>query len=105
MEIGGVYQRYCAPLLRTAVIGAPPERLRRLADTSLDANAAAVRELAARPDDGVTSQAAMKALAGLGPDVRMRGYFGYAVGIGFPPSWVERSARSPLADTAMLERA
>ena len=21
----------------------------------------------------------------------MRGYFGYAVGIGFPPSWVERS--------------
>jgi Xaa-Pro aminopeptidase len=33
----------------------------------------------------------MRSLTGLDAAVKMRGYFGYAVGIGFPPSWVERS--------------
>ena len=103
MEIGGVYQRYCAPLLRTAVIGAPPERLRRLADTSLDAMRLLFENLRPGRTMGDVASAAMKALAGLGPDVRMRGYFGYAVGIGFPPSWVERSAEIAVGRTDMLE--
>ena len=47
--------------------------------------------LAAGRTAGDVASAAMQALGGLGPGVRMRGYFGYAVGIGFPPSWVERS--------------
>jgi len=91
MEIGGVYQRYCAPLLRTAVIGKPSGRLRHLADVSLSAMELLFANLSAGRTAGDVASAAMKALAGLDPEVRMRGYFGYAVGIGFPPSWVERS--------------
>ena len=91
MEIGGVYQRYCAPLLRTAVIGKPGPRLRHLADVSLSAMELLFANLSAGRTAGDVASAAMKALAGLDPEVRMRGYFGYAVGIGFPPSWVERS--------------
>ena len=91
MEIGAVYQRYCAPLLRTAVIGKPSPRLRHLADVSLAAMDLLFANLSAGRTAGDVARAAMKALAGLDPEVRMRGYFGYAVGIGFPPSWVERS--------------
>ena len=95
MEIGGVYQRYCAPLLRTAVIGNPPDRLQRLADTSLRAMDRLFANLHPGRTMGDVASAAMQALADVDPDVRMRGYFGYSIGIGFPPSWVERSSRSP----------
>jgi Xaa-Pro aminopeptidase len=91
MEIGAVYQRYCAALLRTAVIGTPPARLRKLADVSLAAMDRLFANLRPGRTMGDVASAAMGALHGLGADVRMRGYFGYAVGIGFPPSWVERS--------------
>jgi Xaa-Pro aminopeptidase len=91
MEIGAVYQRYCAPLLRTAVVGSPPARLRELADVSLAAMNLLFQNLRAGRTVGEVASAAMKPLAALGADVRMRGYFGYTVGIGFPPSWVERS--------------
>ena len=91
MEIGGVYQRYCAPLLRTAVIGRPGPQLRHLADVSLAAMDLLFANLAAGRTAGDVASAAMKVLTRLGSEVRMRGYFGYAVGIGFPPSWVERS--------------
>jgi Xaa-Pro aminopeptidase len=91
MEIGAVYQRYCAPLLRTAVIGEPSAQLRRLADISLHAMELLFDNLRAGRTMGDVAAAAMQALQGLSPGVRMRGYFGYSVGIGFPPSWVERS--------------
>jgi Xaa-Pro aminopeptidase len=91
MEISGVYQRYCAPLLRTAVVGRPPDALRRLADVSLRAMDALYANLAPGRSMGDVASAAMQALGGLDATVRMRGYFGYSVGIGFPPSWVERS--------------
>lgn len=91
MEFGGVFQRYCAPLLRTAVIGKPSPELRHLCDTSLSAMDLLYRHLRPGRNIDEVARAAAKALADLDPSVQMRGYFGYAVGIGFPPSWGERS--------------
>ena len=91
MEFGAVFQRYCAPLLRTAVIGTPSPALRRLCDTSLRAMDLLYQHLRPGRPMGEVARAATKALADIEPTVKMRGYFGYAVGIGFPPSWVERS--------------
>ncbi|MEP7064173.1 MAG: Xaa-Pro peptidase family protein [Betaproteobacteria bacterium] len=102
MEIGGVYQRYCAPLLRTAVIGPPPEALRRLGDVSLRAMEMLLANLVPGRSMGDVASAAMQALAGLDAAVRMRGYFGYSVGIGFPPSWVERSVEIAEGRTDVL---
>ncbi|HKW48655.1 MAG TPA: Xaa-Pro peptidase family protein [Gemmatimonadaceae bacterium] len=103
MEIGAVYQRYCAPLLRTAVIEKPNPQLQQLADVSLAAMELLFANLRAGRTAGDVASAAMKALSGLGPEVRMRGYFGYAVGIGFPPSWVERSTEIAVGRGEMLE--
>jgi len=102
MEIGGVYQRYCAPLLRTAVIGEPPDRLRKLADVSLLAMEKLFENLRPGRAMGDVASAAMEALAGLDPAVKMRGYFGYAVGASFPPSWVERSVEIAVGRTECL---
>ena len=57
----------------------------------------------ARADDGRRATAAMQALADVDPAVRMRGYFGYSIGIGFPPSWVERSVEIAVGRTDVLE--
>src|SRR4029078_6329463 len=70
MEIGGVYQRYCAPLLRTAVIGKPRGGFRHLADVSLSAMELLFANLSAGRTAGDVASAAMKALAGLDPEVR-----------------------------------
>ena len=51
---------------------------------------------------GDVASAAMEALAGLDPAVKMRGYFGYAVGASFPPSWVERSVEIAVGRTELL---
>jgi Xaa-Pro dipeptidase len=91
MEFGGVYQRYCAPLIRTAVLGAPPDRMRRLADQSLETLRILYEEIRpGRTMDEVARATTARAPA-LDPDVRTRGYYGYSVGIGFPPVWVEHS--------------
>lgn len=103
MELGGVYQRYCAPLLRTAVLGKPPDRLRRLADASLRAMDMLFASLRPGRTMGDVASAAMQALADVDPAVRMRGYFGYSIGIGFPPSWVERSVEIAVERKDVLE--
>jgi len=91
MELGGVHQRYCAPLLRTAVLGAAPPALARLADTSLQAMSLLFAALRPGRTLGDVASEAMRGLSALDPAIKMRGYFGYSIGIGFPPSWVERS--------------
>ena len=52
---------------------------------------------------GDVASAAMPALAQVDPAVRMRGYFGYSIGIGFPPSWVERSVEIAVGRKDVLE--
>jgi Xaa-Pro dipeptidase len=91
MEFGGVYQRYCAPLIRTAVLGPPSDEVRRLADQSLQTLELLYENIRpGRTMDEVT-RATNAAVPLLDGQAKTRGYFGYSVGIGFPPVWVEHS--------------
>jgi Xaa-Pro aminopeptidase len=103
MELGGVYQRYCAPLLRTAVVGEPSVRLRRLADASLRTVDLVLDNLRPGRTMDEIARAAAKGYADVDPAVRMRGYHGYSVGIGFPPVWVERSVEIVEGSSDVLE--
>ncbi len=91
MEFGGVYQRYSAPLLRTAVIGPPDARQQRLAEAALDT----LERLyaAVKPGRSVAAVAreAAKGYAHLLDEIQTRGYHAYSVGLTFPPVWVEHS--------------
>jgi len=102
MEFGGVYQRYCAPLIRTAVLGPPSDEMCRLADQSLrtlEILYATIRPGLSMHEVAATVSAKAPALAGA---VRTRGYYGYSVGIGFPPVWVEHSLGIAEGTTALL---
>jgi len=91
MEFGGVWQRYCAPLLRTAVLGPPSALQRRLGEAALDT----LERLYAAVKPGRTvaevSRETEKGYAHLLDEIQTRSYHAYSVGISFPPVWVEHS--------------
>ena len=91
IELGAVYQRYTAPLYGTAVMGRPPERLRRLADTALATVALLYENVRAGRTAHDVARAAAKGLAGVDPEVYLSEYHAYPVGLGFPPEWPEDS--------------
>lgn len=88
-EHGGVWHRYTAPLMRTAVVGEPSDGMRRMYDAcaeALEATLAAIRPGALSED----AQAACQAVIdrnGYEPNFRRR--VGYAVGLSFGPGWPE----------------
>ena len=92
MEMTGIYNRYSAPIFRTASLGKPSDEVLRLLDTA-DATLEKQFELAKPgvPAKEVASELkalAKKMLKGL---VAPRELYAYSVGIGFPPDWVEHS--------------
>jgi Xaa-Pro dipeptidase len=92
LEFGGVYNRYTAPMMRTAHIGAPDDQVRRVTDAVKDC---VERILAAVKPGRTAHDVAVEAGKGLKPvsDIAWHtGVYGYAVGGQFPPSWAERSA-------------
>lgn len=91
LEIGGVERRYNAVAMQTFVVpGAPPsDAAKRLYDTVLNC----LRLGLDRLEPGVPAREVEAPALGLlrregfGEGFRMR--FGYGVGIGYPPSWLE----------------
>ncbi|QPL45796.1 aminopeptidase P family protein [Halomonas sp. A40-4] len=89
LEFGAAYQRYTAPMMRTAVTGTPSSALsatRDLCRSMFEALCAAMRPGNTFDD---AAQAADALLAPQRDQLFFSGVFGYAVGAQFPPSWVE----------------
>ncbi len=86
MEMGGVYNRYCAPMMRTSVLGAASKELKQLAEISR----ATLELLPKHVKPGLTAHEVSvnigKELAPLSRGY-YHAYFGYSVGVGFPPHW------------------
>jgi ectoine hydrolase len=89
IELAGVYRRYHAPVARTIMLGAPPQRLATTAAVVRDGMATVlgqlrpgrtVREVHAAWDAVITAQGLTKASR-----------IGYSIGLGFPPDWGERT--------------
>jgi Xaa-Pro dipeptidase len=91
MEFGGVYQRYCAPLIRTVVLGPASDQVRRLADQSLRTLQVLYENIRPGRTMDDVALATTAAVPSLDDQTKTRGYYGYSVGIGFPPVWVEHS--------------
>ena len=90
IEIAGCYRRYHAPLARTIFIGDPPKIVSDTAKVCVEGINAAME--AAKP--GVTCEEVERVWQttinkyGLEKESRM----GYAVGIGYPPVWMENTS-------------
>ena len=89
LELTGEFKRYTAPSMRTAIIGRPSDEQRRVAQASQDA-VAAILEIA-RPGvpASAVAQAGLKYIQPVEREIVFHYNFGYPVGIGYPPSWIE----------------
>ncbi|XGA79778.1 Xaa-Pro peptidase family protein [Halomonas sp. CH40] len=89
LEFGSAYQRYTAPMMRTAVAGRASTEMQAVRDTCRGIYEALISTM--RPGN-TFDDAAKAAEAVLAPHAQrlfFSGVFGYAVGAQFPPSWVE----------------
>jgi Xaa-Pro dipeptidase len=92
LELTAQIRRYCAPLMRTVIVGEPSAEQRRAAEAG--ARAVEVVVETARPgvaaaDVARAAGAVVAPFVGEG-GLMFHGNFGYTVGIGYPPSWSER---------------
>jgi Xaa-Pro dipeptidase len=89
IEVTGQRKRYTAPLMRTAIIGKPSAQQRRIADASAGAVAAILATARAGTPACDIAAAALKPIAPVLDKVIFHHNFGYPVGVGYPPSWIE----------------
>lgn len=78
-EVGAFVHRYCCPLSRTVYLGTPPERLRHVHRTVLDAFLSALAAVRPGATCGDVHRAFAKVFAGKG--VRKESRIGYSLGI------------------------
>ena len=98
IELSGVYGRYNAPIMRTGVVGDPTPEVEELATYSN----LCIDTIIGMMKDGVE----IPSLAAAGTEVLepLRGkiifhyLYGYPIGVGFPPNWIENPAAYLSAD-------
>ena len=85
MEVSACFERYSAPALRAVSIGEPPKEARR----AFEACKASVTTTLANLRPGASAREAAcragRALRAIAPDLVWHGYYGYSVGLNFPP--------------------
>ena len=89
LELTGQHRRYVAPVMRTATVGTATAEHRRLAQASADAVAAILETARAGTPARTVAEAGLRYIRPVERDIVFHHYFGYPVGIGYPPSWIE----------------
>jgi Xaa-Pro dipeptidase len=89
LELSGEVHRYVAPVMRTAVIGAPSPEMAAFRDAGLAALDALMGTAKAGVPASEAARAAARELQPLGDALYFHDLYGYMVGLGFPPSWYE----------------
>jgi Xaa-Pro dipeptidase len=89
LEVTGQHRRYTAPAMRTVVMGRATVHQRRLARASADAVAAILEAARAGRAAREVAEAGLRYIRPVEQEVVFHYYFGYPVGIGYPPSWIE----------------
>jgi Xaa-Pro dipeptidase len=92
IEIAAAVERYQTPMLRTAVLGEPAPLERELAKAAIASVEAMIRNI--KPGAIASDIAAQSAreLASIPKHIVWHGYYGYSVGLGFPPEWSDHMA-------------
>jgi ectoine hydrolase len=101
LELSGVVNRYHSPLTRTVFLGEPPAKVRTASEIVVRGLEAAIDAV----EPGVTCEAVERAWRDeiAGTIVEKESRIGYSTGIGYPPSWVEKSASIRPGDTTELQ--
>jgi Xaa-Pro dipeptidase len=89
LEFSGAHHRYTAPLMATLAHGSTPRRARTLERLAQQALAAVVGTARAGVRCSEVAAAATAAIAPLPEWVVFHHNFGYPVGVGHPPTWMD----------------
>lgn len=89
MEFGACVNRYSAPMMRTAVVGEPSSKMRRMFEMCRRSVDASIATLGPGVTGGEVAAAAAKAIGGLPKGWVWHGIHAYSVGLGFPPEWAD----------------
>jgi len=103
IEVGACCRRYSAPIMRTASVGKPSDDIKCLAETAAESVATVMENM--RPG-AIAGEVALKAkarLARVPAHILWHGYYGYSVGIGFPPEWSDSPAAIREGSELVLE--
>ncbi|WP_368411815.1 M24 family metallopeptidase [Haladaptatus halobius] len=101
LELAGVVNRYHSPLTRTIFLGEPPEQVRTASQIIVDGIEAALDAV----EPGVTCEEVEQVWRERikGTIVEKESRIGYSTGIGYPPSWVEKTASIRPGDQTELQ--
>ncbi|MSP90048.1 MAG: aminopeptidase P family protein [Alphaproteobacteria bacterium] len=94
MEMGGTYRRYNIAMSRTVLVGRPDPRLKKMAEVSRDALAAARAKFKPGATSGEVDKAARDLISQAGLADAFKHRTGYSIGIGYPPDWGEGRLQS-----------
>lgn len=89
LEYSGCHQRYNAPGMRSAVIGNPPDGIKRLADASIEVLELLLENVRPGRTGDEIARTAKRGFDGAPKDTFFHGGYGYAIGMGFQPTWTE----------------
>lgn len=89
VELAGVVHRYHAVLMRTAVIGEPPARVREVAECAARATEAAIAAAKPGAPAAAPEEACNAVLNELDLLPNRCHRVGYSLGVAFPPGWLE----------------
>lgn len=89
MEFGACVRRYSSPVMRTAVIGKPSDKMRHMFELCLASVNTSISNLkpGAVADD--VAAASERAMGPLPKGWVWHGYYAYSIGLGFPPEWAD----------------
>ena len=89
LELTAQVRRYVAPLMRTAVLGPPTDDMKRVEAAGRAALACILEEARPGVEAAHVARTAQAILEPVLPGHVFHYNFGYPVGIGYPPSWIE----------------
>ncbi|MBI1915442.1 MAG: aminopeptidase P family protein [Planctomycetes bacterium] len=87
MELGACVNRYSSPLMRTAVVGPPTEKMERMFAMCLRSVNTSINNLKPGATAGDLAALSEKALGPLPKGWVWHGIYAYSIGLGFPPEW------------------
>jgi Xaa-Pro dipeptidase len=87
MEFGACIRRYSSPIMRTAVVGEPPEKMRRMFEMCLRSVNSSIEHLKPGAVAGDVAATSAKAIGPMPKSLVWHGSYAYSVGLGFPPEW------------------
>jgi len=103
LELAGCYWRYHAPVGRLVYIGKAPNRAHKIHAVCREALERAIDAMAPGVTAGKVYQAWQRTIDAAGLEHYRRHHCGYAVGIGFPPSWSGSGVPVGLRESSTLE--